>query len=84
MKSKHTLMLALLALSMIYVTSPLYAETHTADQESIEMHLGSLGDVRVKHIINDSEETQQLRLIDDITSNITVCLLYTSPSPRDS
>ena len=73
MKSKHTLMLAVfLALSMIYVASPLYAETHTADQESIEMHLGSLGDVRVKHIINDSEETQHLRLIGDVASNITV------------
>ena len=45
-------------------------DTH-ANQESVEVEIGQAGDVRVKHVIKDSEFSQKLKLLDGSVARIT-------------
>lgn len=59
---------------LVLVSVPLaYSEDSLeARQESVEVKIDSLGEVLVKHVIEDSETPQRLELIDGVVTGITV------------
>lgn len=59
---------------LLILTAPLvHAEDAVqADHESVELQINALGKVQVKHVIKDSGDAQQLKLIDGILANISV------------
>lgn len=60
-------------LLLILTWPPVYAEdTVRADHESVELQINALGEVRVKHIIKDSGNSQQLKLVDGTLGDISV------------
>lgn len=48
-----------------------YADFGKANQESVEVRIDSFGDVKVKHVIKNSDSPQQLKLVDGVTTNIS-------------
>ena len=62
---------------LVLILAPMTALAHAQDvdthanQESVEVEIGQAGDVRVKHVIKDSEFSQKLKLLDGSVARIT-------------